>query len=102
MRLYEFDNFDRSSFKLKYGKTVEDKIADIEQEYSTLLNNSKVFALSSRGKDILKSDADSIMKIISNVFEFCNECKDDTETREYLDKLVDLNNKIISIVDPLG
>ncbi len=101
MRLTEFDMIDRSSFKLKFGSTIEDSILDLDSRYDALSNDYNVFVASTKGKDILKSTAGDILKIIYDVYDFCNECNNDQETQDYLDRLIDLNNKITQLVDSI-
>lgn len=41
------------------------------------------------------------MHDIAELFEFYNICNDDAETRQYLDMLVELNDKLAGIIDSI-
>lgn len=101
MRLVQFDSTDRSAFKLKFNISIEVSLKEIINRYDLFKQDYTHLSLTEKGKIVIRSNAHNIMGDIKLLFDFYNECNDDTETRNYLDTLIDINNNIILMIDKL-
>lgn len=99
MRLFEFDDLDRSTFKARFGMSIEDSLIEITDVYNKISNDYNILSSTSQGKIALESMIGTLMDKIQVLFDFYNKCNDDKETRKYLDAIIDLNNKLASMLD---
>jgi hypothetical protein len=101
MRLYEFDDLDRLTFKTKYGMTIEESLKQFEDKAKSITSDYKILSSTSKDKIALTSYIGDFMQEIRDLFDFYNKCNVDNETKAYLDRIIELNNLMIDLFDSL-
>ena len=89
--------------KDKHNRSVETRLDHIEKSYADTIKMIDNFIKTGTGN---RKSITSIINVeldeIDSFYNFCNNMsKDDKETREYLDKLLFIRNKLINISDSL-
>lgn len=105
MRLYEFDDGDRLNHKTadRQNRTVEQRLSDLENQIINIKPDIERFSKLGRSRTThIKIMLDNIIDDISEFFDFCNNrCSNDTETKEYADKLRSLYTEANILFDML-
>lgn len=101
MRLFEFDQIDRTAFKTRFGITIEESLIQIIEKCNDIKRDYKILSRTAKGKSALESTIGSTMDDVKILFNFYNKCNVDNETKEYLDKLIELNNELVSMLDSI-
>jgi hypothetical protein len=102
MRLREFDKDDEFAHSLRDGhnRTVKERMDDIEHSFKS---NEGIYQHYIQFKSGNKNKINDIMILllqeVENFYDFCNNCNDDNETRQYLDRLIEISKSLNQMLD---
>lgn len=100
----EFDSLNRPLYKWldKKNITVEERLSEIEKSINSAKDMLTYFKKYRHDKiHIVELMFTIVIDDIVDFFNYCNNSKDDTETRWYLGRLMDLHTKSYNMIDEI-
>lgn len=104
MRLKEFDKDDEFAHSLSddYSRTIKQRMDDIEKSFRYNEGVYQNYIRNTLGnKDKINDMITVLLQEVENFYDFCNNCNNDSETIEYLDRLIDISEIIHKMLDNL-
>jgi len=103
MKISEMDDQDRSFYQTKndknnsFDKDFSDTLEDYEYIKSVMPDLMKI----QKGRDALKSQLGDLLSKIVDLYDFCNQAKQDDETKNFKERLNQLYFETEKLFDEL-